>query len=335
MKTKRGIVLLAVAVLFAVLSGVMILLMTGKINSLAHENVAKGFSDREEYVQITVFLPESAEVTLDKLMYFRYNLEKELTDNSLEAKNGARLYIDAGSAFKDISLDSESGKHTKAKAVYVLGDYGFFHKELLSKPDITRDLNHDRILISKLAAWNLYGGYELYDFKVTDGVRDFYISGVYDDYKGAEYDAFYGDRASCVMDMTAYPDMSISCYEIILVNPVKNFAKDAVVKSLGLEEGTYELVVNSERFSFANIFAGIPKLIKTDKLLPEGVRLTPEELAARQVEKELSVMLAVLMIFSVYPVVYTLFWVVKVVILVKKLINKYITGKIKEKFSYS
>lgn len=335
MKTKRKIVLLAVAVLLAVISAIILLVMSAKINSLSHENVAKSFSQDEDYVQITVFLPEEAEFTYDKLMYFRYNLEKELTNNSLEAKNGARLYVDAGSTFKDITLDSESAKHTKAKAVYVLGDYSLFHKELSDVPDITHDLNHDRVLISKLAAWNLYGGYELYDFKVTDGVKDFYISGVYDDYKGAEYDSFYGDKASCVMDMWLYPDMNIGCYEIILINPVKNFAKDAVVKSLGLEEGTYELVVNSERFSFSNLFAGISELLKTDKLLPEGVRLTPEELAARQTEKELSCMLVILVIFLVYPVVYVGFWVVKLVILVKKLINKYVTGKIKERFSYS
>lgn len=335
MKTKRRIVLLAVAALLAVISVGLIIAMNGKINSLAHENVSKGFSDDREYVQITVFLPESAEFTYDKLMYFRYNIEKALTDNSLEAQTGARLYIDTGSAFKDISLDSESSKYTKAKAVYIFGDYSFFHKEFSFAPDITQDINHDRVLVSKLAAWNLYGGYELYDFKVTDGSRDFYISGVYDDYRGAEYDAFYGDSASCVIDMTGYPDMGITCYEIMIVNPVKNFAKEAVVKALELEDGTYELVVNSERFSFANLFNGISRLLTTDKPLPEGVNLTPEELVARQAEKELSFMLAIVMLLSVYPTVYVCVWAIRLIMLLKKLANKHIIQKIKEKFSYS
>ena len=58
MKTKRKAILFAVAVSFAVLSVIMLLVMAGKVNSLAHEKVTKGFSSDEEYVQITVFLPE-------------------------------------------------------------------------------------------------------------------------------------------------------------------------------------------------------------------------------------------------------------------------------------
>ena len=334
MKTK-GIIALASAIVLGISVLVTALVMKSAADSLYHENTAKRFSADEEYAQFTVFIPESEKYTADRIMYLRYKLDKALTDNSLEAKPGARLYVDAYNAFGQITLETEAGRSVNSMAMYVGGDYGMFQKELEYAPDITRDLNHDRILISRKAAWKLYGGYDLYDFKLSDGNDDFYISGIYTENDGGEDKAFYKDAVPCVADMAKYPDMSITCYKIIMVNPVKSFAKNILTEAIGLEEGTYLLVENSERFSVGNLYKKVPMLLKSDEKLPEGIVLTPEEMTARRTEKELSAMLVLLTALAVYPAIYLLLWLFRLIRFIKGLFNKHIIERIKNKFSYS
>jgi hypothetical protein len=331
----KSIIALVTAIIFGALSGCVALVMKNTVDSLYHENAAKRFSEGEEYAQFTVFLPESEKFTVDKVMYLRYKLEKALTDNSMEAASGARLYADAYSAYKDITLESEASRSVSAKAVYIGGDYSMFRKELEYAPDITEELNHDRILMSENAAWSLFGGYDLYGFGVSDGSNNFYISGVYSEEDSDENSAFYGNKVPCIIDMAKYPDMSISCYELIMVNPVKNFAKDVLVRALELNEGKYLLVENSERFSVGNLYNKASTILKADERLPEGIVLNPEEMTARKKEKELSVMLILLTILVVYPVIYLLIQLFRLIRLIKGVSDKHIIGRIKNKFSYS
>lgn len=335
MKTKR-IIHIAVIALLTLAAAVTAFVMYLKINSLDHENVAKRFSKGEAFSQITLFIPESAEFTVDKIMYFRYNLEKKLTEKSMTPPGEtARLYVDAFSAYDEINLTSDAFRSANVKAMFVGGDYKLFYKGLENSADFTRDVNHDRILLSRTAAWQLYGGEELYDFKVSERDKAYYISGVYDDFSGEDYDTFYENKPSCVIDIMSDRDKAVTCYEIIMVNPVKNFAKDIVVNCLDLTEGTYLLVENSERFSLGKLFKKISTLTSSDEPLPVGVNITPEEMAARRAEKQLAVMLAVFMIFAFYPVIWGVILVFKLIKLIKGLINRHIISKIKDKLSYS
>lgn len=331
----KSIYALAAAVLLAAAAGVTAIFMADKISSLAHENVAKNFSKGEEFAQLTLFLPESSDFTADKVMYLRYKLEKALTDKSMKSENGARLYVDAYSSYGDITIETDSARSVKSGAVYIGGDYGLFHNELEYSADIVNDINHDRILLSRDAAWRLYGGYDLYDFRLSDGKYSYLVSGVYTEPDTDEYKVYYGDKVSCVADMSRFPHMKITCYEIIMVNPVKNFAKDIVKEALGLDESTYLMVENSQRFSLSNLYRKIPELVKTDTKLPDGVSLTHEEMTARRTEKELAVMLLLLTIFGIYPVIYMSVWVFRLIMLIKEFINRHITSRIKDKFSYS
>lgn len=335
MKTKK-IVLTAAAAVLAVLSAAVLLMMKAKTDSLEHENSAEKFSAGERYSQMTLFIPESAEFTIDKVMYFRYNLEKALTDKSLSAPSGARLYVDAYSAQEDVTFQSQSLRTSKAKVTYIGGDYKLFHSELDGLPDICSDVNHDRVLLSKTAAWQLYGGYELYDFAVTDtSEKTLYISGVFDDYSGGDYEKYYDGKSAVFADITDRTDMPITCYEIILPDPVKNFALDTVKECIGLAEGTYLLVENSKRFSLSNVIDTAKNLVGADEQLPAGVEINPVEMMARRAEKELAVMLVIFAVLAVFPALTAVFWIWKLIRLIKKLLDTYVVRKIKDKLSYS
>ncbi len=330
-KTINLIVNLSLA-LFAF---IVALLMINKINSLEHENIAKSFSKGTNFAQITLFIPESAEYNIDKVMYFRYNLEKKLTEESITPENdGARLYVDAFSCYRDITLTSEK-RQSNAKAMLVGGDYQLFHEEFFPLPNVTNDINRDRILISESAAWQLYGGYSLYDFPVYSGEKTYYVSGVFDDGEGKERKEFFDEKSACLIDIEAEKDAYITCYEILLVNPIKDFATGIVKECLEIPEETYLMVENSSRFSVLNLLKGIPKLLQADKALPQGVNITHEEMMARNAEKQLSLMMLIFMILALYPFVWVLILFFKLIKLVKRLADKFVFSKIRDKLSYS
>lgn len=336
MKVKRRVVNAVVTSVLAVIAISVAVAMLVYVNSFEHEKVADRFSKGTRFTQITLFIPASEEFTVDKVMYFRYNLENKLTEKAVTPENeGARLYVDAYSSYSDATLNSSGNRTTNAKIAFIGGDYKLFHSEFSELPDIANDINHDRILLSRSAAWQLYGGTELYDYTAQKGDKTYLISGVFEDFKGKEYDQFYEERTAAVADMQSEAEMPITCYELIVVDPVKNFGIDTVKECIDLSEGSYYIVENSKRFSLSKLFAKIPELVQADKPLPTGVEITPEEIAARRAEKVLAAMLIVFLVFAVYPFIWLLILVYRLIRMIKKGLNKYVFGKIKDKFSYS
>ena len=337
MKTKARLIHLIVTLLLAAAALGIGIAMNVYMNSFDHEQVAKKFSNGTRFAQITVFAPDTAGLTVDKIMYFRYKLETKLTEKSITPPNdGARLYADAFSAYVDASLASNGSRTSNVKLAYVGGDYSLFYKAYRDMPNVGNDINHDRILLSRSAAWQLYGGEALYDYPVKTGPATFYVSGVYPDYKESAYiKDFYGDKPAAAADIKSDAGINITCYDLIMVDPVKNFAVDTVKECLDLPEGTYLLVENSKRFSLGNLFKTVPKLVNADEPLPTGVNITPEEMAARHAEKVLAVMLVVLLVFAVYPAIWALILLYRLIRFMKKWFDRLVVSKIKDKLSYS
>lgn len=337
MKTKARLIHLIVTLLLAAAALGIGIAMNVYMNSFDHEQVAKKFSNGTRFAQITVFAPDTAGLTVDKIMYFRYKLETKLNEKSITPPNdGARLYADAFSAYVDASLASNGSRTSNVKLAYVGGDYSLFYKAYRDMPNVGNDINHDRILLSRSAAWQLYGGEALYDYPVKIGSATFYVSGVYPDYKESAYiKDFYGDKPAAAADIKSDAGINITCYDLIMVDPVKNFAVDTVKECLDLPEGTYLLVENSKRFSLGNLFKTVPKLVNADEPLPTGVNITPEEMAARHAEKVLAVMLVVLLVFAVYPAIWALILLYRLIRFMKKWFDRLVVSKIKDKLSYS
>ena len=335
-KKRSRIINAAVVCVLALLCVAEIFIIASYTASFEHENAAKRFSNGTRYAQITVLLPESADFTVDKIMYFRYNLEKALVEKAITSgsENG-RLYADAYSAVENASIRSESARSTSARVTYIGGDYELFHDEFRTLPKIEKDVNHDRVLLSRSAAWQLYGGTELYDLPVTIGEDSLLVGGVYDDYKGKAYEEYYGDLTSVTADIHRDPDRAVTCYELLLVNPVTDFAKNMVKDCLEVEDGTCVIIENSARFSALENIKRIPRLLSADETLPTGVDLTPEEMMARRGEKVASALTALLLVTAIYPAIWFFILLLRLIKLIKKLADRLIIGKIKDKLSYS
>lgn len=65
------------------------------------------------------------------------------------------------------------------------------------------------------------------------------------------------------------------------------------------------------------------------------MNITPEEMAARHAEKVLAVMLVVLLVFAVYPAIWALILLYRLIRFMKKWFDRLVVSKIKDKLSYS
>ncbi len=314
--------------------------MQRKISSLKHETLEKDFAKDGDFAQFTLFIPQSAGFTIDRVMYLRYNIEKKLTEEAITPVNeGARLYVDAFCSFGDSTIvpgeNFFSSKSTNSKILYMGGDYGLFYPEFSLLPNICADVNHDRILLSKTAAWQLFGGYSLNDFEVRAGNKAHYVSGCFADIENEEYKEFVGEKTLCIADIESNTDMPINVYHILITNPVEGFAKRVLEECIDLEEGSYYMVENSKRFSFVNLLKRFPTLMSPDKQLPAGVVITPNELVSQKAHKALSVTAVFLLVLAFFPVCVLCVLAYKLFKRIKGISDKYIFSKIRDKLSYS
>ena len=252
---KCMILFLTVCMLIAV--GILgVILYVGR-NSLPDQLMAKRWSDKKDVAQISCFYSEDAFITEDSIEEMRYLLNKKLQELAIEPNaEGARLYIDAYSAQGTISIKSDK-KSIQANAIGVGGDYFMFHPvELVSGMYFTgNDVMQDAILLDEEAAWQLFGANDIAGKTVTIGGVPYRVAGVYAREQGdLETSAGSKDTTVYFGTLNQMNDSGITCYEIVMPNPVEGFAMDRVLEMNLSSEETVKMVENSNRFSYISLY---------------------------------------------------------------------------------
>ena len=224
------------------------------------------------------------------------------------------------------------------------GVFSFHPITLISGSYITAaDLMQDRALLDEETAWLLFGGTDIQDmtFKINGvpfvvaGViereQDFATKSAYTDGMGIfiSYDAWVTLNSSSGEDSAAAGDSAssgttaaastsstgIQCYEVVLPNPVKNFAVGVVREKFPIGRG--EIVNNTERFGTANLWQLI-RGFGTRSMQTRGVIYPYWENAARGVEDRAALLLLGGIAALVLPCVTALVYIVKYAIVGKR-----------------
>lgn len=254
---KCIIMCLTVCMLIAV--GVLgIVLQVGK-NSLPDQLMAERWSDKKDVAQISCFYSEDAFMTEQSIEEMRYLLSKKLQELAIEPNvEGARLYIDAYSTQGTISIQSDK-KSIQANAIGIGGDYFMFHPvELISGMYFTgNDLMQDAVLLDEEAAWQLFGANDIAGKTVTIGGLPYRVAGVYAREQG-ELETLAGSKDTTVYvsygALSALNASTITCYEVVMPNPVEGFAMDRMLEINLSSEETVKMVENSRRFSYIALY---------------------------------------------------------------------------------
>lgn len=307
------------ALVFAILSGVAAYIR--EIPDSQH--LAERWSADGGYTQLSVFYGREGQP--DPMMFksFEYTLADKFTTDGITAPTeNARLWVSAYSGSGKIRVTS--GKTTiEAAAVGVGGDFFLFHpfKLLYGSYFSGSDLMQDGIIIDEDAAWQLFGSSDVAGMTVSIGGVPHYIAGV------IRREAGLMDKKAGMDQMTVYLSYEslrsygstdgISCYEVLLPNPVSGYGKQLVTEKLGVDENTAVLMENSERYSPESLLTVLAdfgaRSMQTKSIIWPGW-----ENAARGLED----VLALLLVFQIICV--SILAVITVIVFweVRKLIGK-------------
>lgn len=235
-----------------------IVLHIGK-NALPDQLMAGRWSKEGDVAQVSCFYSKEAYVTEDSIGQMRYNLERKMQEQALVPNTDtARLYIDAYSAEGNITIQSDK-KSIEANVIGIGGDFFLFHPvELLSGMYFSgNDLMQDSVLLDEEAAWQLFGSNDIAGKTVTIYGMPYRVAGVYSREQG-DLETMAGSKDTTIyMSYSALASLNgcnITCYEVVMPNPVEGFALDNISEVNVSSEENVKMVENSNRFSYISLY---------------------------------------------------------------------------------
>ena len=212
----------------------------------------KGEGDLE-FRQISCFLPADQMIGLKEISTFRNAAVKKMQDAALDVAGNSHLMVDAWSTSAKLYTSGEHGRG-QASVIAVGGDYFEFHPLRLLSGDYIRqsDLMKDRIVLGEEVAWLLFGGTDLAGMTMELNGTPYLIAGVVEQEQDRASQKSNSDGLDLYMSydtlLTIDKDAKINCYELLMANPVKNFALNAVKDKFPIGRG--EIVCNTERYGY-------------------------------------------------------------------------------------
>jgi len=279
------------------------------------QQVAERWNSEGGTSQVSCFFSVNSGISEEQIIEFEHTIDSALADASVlpdPEKVGARLWADTYSASGRITLTTDRAS-LSADAIGFGGDFFLFHPETLLYGSYFsgNDLMKDYCVIDEDAAWQLFGSSNVAGMMVSIGGKPHVVSGVIHREEGRLAEAAGLENTLVYVSYQTLEELGrsngINHYEIVMPNPVSDFAYDYIKKQLGSDEENVEVVENSSRYS----------LLSRLKLLGQfGLRsmngkaiIYPHwENIARGYEDLLALLTLLMLVFLAYPVLLALIW---------------------------
>lgn len=302
-------VLLATVVILCLLAWcALTVFSSGKKNGLPDQTAAARWSEEGDAAQITCFFTGSTEIDKNRIRTFEDQLDKALLEASITASNeNARLWADAYSAMGKITLSS--GKTSlEADAVGIGGDFFLFHpvRLLFGSYFSGNDLMHDKVILDEDAAWQLFGSSDVVGMQLTVGGIPHYVAGVIHRESGRFNEAAGLGKTLVYVSWETLSEYGttdgINTYEVLMPNPVEDFAYKKVKEKFGIDETNMWVVDNSSRFRMKALFQVIAEF-GLRSMNDYAIRYPYWENVARAWEDVLALVLVLQILFLSIPAV--------------------------------
>ena len=332
---KKRIFLLAlnaVLVLLALLCLLTIRILAGNMEAQKAAERWQGESSTE-FRQISCYLPVDEKQSLNDMYAFRYKLLDALHKAALDIDTDESLFVDAWSAVDKLTVSS-SRASGEASVIAVGGEFFQFHPiRLLSGSYISEnDLMQDRVLLDEDLAWLLFGGTELTGMSLKINGVPFVVGGVIEREQDFASQRAYTVGQGLYMSYDAYVSLTgneqaITCYELVMPEPVKGFALDTVKTNFTLGRG--EALENTGRFSLLRLYKLLGQA-GTRSMQAMGLMYPYWENAARCVEDICVILLLAATVFAVIPLVTAVVYAVRLIKRGKEGLEEQVLPRIKD-----
>lgn len=287
-------------------------------SSLSEQNMAKRWSEDGKAAQVSCFFSADAAVTEDTLQEFEYYLESYLLESSItqESSNpGARLWTSAYSAEGKINLSTDYGS-LEADALGIGGDFFLFHpyKLLYGAYFSGNDVNRDYCVIDEDTAWQLFGSNNVAGMMVNIGGTPHIVTGVIERQEGRLWEAAGLDATRVYVSLSTLESYGtshgINHYELVMPNPVKEFALNYVQEKLGSDERETEVLENTTRFGFLKRLKVIGAFA-TRSMSGKSIVYPYWENVARGYEDIVGLLTVFMMVFGLFSATLVLIWLIR------------------------
>lgn len=301
-------------VIFLILFGVSNLMSA----SLESQQMAGRWSGEKDVAQVSCFFSTNVGITADSIEEFEHSLDSALQEASIvsESENeDARLWADAYSADGKVYISSDRAGIT-ADAIGIGGDFFLFHPmQLLTGSYFSgNDLNQDYCVIDEDAAWQLFGSNDVAGMTVYISGIPHIVTGVVRRPEGRLEEAAGLNDTLVYVSYQTLSELGtcsgINHYEIVMPNPVSNYAANLLRERLGTNEKEVEVLENTSRFSFVNRLKVIAEF-GTRSMNGKAIIYPYWENIARGYEDIVAVLTLFMLIFLLYPIVLLLVFFIK------------------------
>lgn len=321
---KKQIILLIVNIAFLLAYVILTVCAHKQTEGLySQQEAARWENGKMSYAQVSAFISPGRQTGAEELASVRSAIATKLTKDSYsESKTGGRVWIDGYSGEVQAAIRKDTNT-LNVTAVGVGGNFFQFHPmELLSGSYISDDdLNNDRVVVDENLAWALYGSNDIVGMQLWMNNTIYTVAGVVKVPEDGLEKTAYGNSNRIYMPYdqlkTQQDSLSITCYEVVLPNPISNYAYYTVRSAFGFSEEEEEQLDqeenplcfdNVEILENSNRFELMPMLTKLKQWRLRSMRTSSIgypywENIARSVEDEGIIFLIFRILVLICPVV--------------------------------
>ena len=332
--SKKRIVFAAVFAFLLLAAAICFLEIRNISGMLLTQQAARRWQGSSEiaYTQISCFLPVDQKVTVEDVNSFRQVMMKRFKEASLDINSGEQLYVDAWSTAGKVNVSSAIGKSD----VYVCavgGDFFHFHPLRLKSGSYIsgNDLMKDRALLDEETAWLLFGSSDVQGMSFKINGQYFVVAGVVEREDDFATKKAYTEGMGIFISYETYTELTqdagISCYEVVMPEPIRGFALGVAEEKFPIGRG--EIVNNTTRFSFGKLLR-LAGQYGMRSMQNRGVLYPYWENAARYAEDIAALLTALCLVFLLLPVITVLVVVLRYIVYGKKKLEDELLPELKE-----
>lgn len=241
------------------LTGIIIICENHMVRKSYDQQMAERWAKEGAASQISVFYTKDAVQDVNDFRGIEQAVDKALQAASIVSENeNARLWISAAGRGGKVVLSTKRAM-VELNAVGVSGEFFQFHPQKIVSGSIfsADNLMRDGIVIDEDTAWQLFGSSDVAGMQVMLGEVPHYISGVIQRPKGRLEKAAGLEKTMCFLSMESLENYGTVTggftYEIVLPDPIKNFAVSTIQTAVGMENENAMVVENSTRFGWMSL----------------------------------------------------------------------------------
>lgn len=320
MRLRKIQIVRLISACFCILTAVILIAYNHHLSGLlSGQKAAERWQSDGKASQISIFLRPEAGFSAHSIPPLHETINDALTAKSLQPENKqSRLWYDSYSTQAGQTEVTGNRKgSSKALVTVIGGDFFLIHApELVSGVYLSeQDLMHDRVVIDTQLAWDLFGSSDVAGMEITVQEQTCLIAGVIRPEQDYASKTAYGTMPRIYLTYDFYEqnwntEAKISCYEAVLPNPVRNFARELLKTSVEADENADCVIIeNTNRYTLSGQWNTLRHI--RSLAVCETVTYPYWENAARIISFDTAVLLLCEILVSLWPVIYLIYLLAK------------------------